>query len=186
MGLVWLVLGGAIGLIHAQPAPPEAYTALFHPEPGCAAPCFLGIRINDTPAEEAYSRLKNHPWTSNVSMNTQMGYMRWNWSASSPRYLNSFRENQIMLYRDTFNVSAITLRIDAPAGDLWTFLTRTSDPNGIPLDRYIRLDSPNCLTDPLHFWSSPTQRVYYSTQGTHYPTLYRPTRAYIGAFRCDR
>jgi hypothetical protein len=185
VGVLWLVFGGVILFIRAQPAPVEPYTALFYPEPGCVAPCFLGIRLNSTPAEEAVSRLENHPWASNVQFNTQQGYIRWNWSQNSPRYLNSFRENQITIQRDTFNVSTITLRIDAPAGDLWTFLTRHTDPNGQPLDRYIRVDMPPCLLDPMYFWTSPAQRVYYTTRGAHFDTLYQPRRAYRGALRCD-
>jgi hypothetical protein len=183
-GLWLLAFVGMVAAALAQPSNPEPYTALFLTEPGCAAPCFLGIRLNHTPAEEAYSRLENHPWTSNVNMNTQRGVIRWNWAASSPRYLNSFRENEIRLQHETFNVSAITLRIDAPAGELWSFLIVTADADGYMLDRHIRVDTPPCLTDPLHFWSSPSQRVYYTTRGTHYPTLYQPKRAYTGVFRC--
>jgi len=176
-----VILTALILLLRAPAATDEPFGGMFVPPRGCAAPCFIGIRLNETVAEDAVAHLEAHPWVGEVELDTTRGYIRWNWGPASPRYLNHFRENQIVLQRETMRVATITLRVDAPTGAVWRYLVTHTDPAGLPLDRHIRVDAQNCIDDPLTFWTLPAQRVYYSTRPSSYATLYR----HPNTFNCD-
>jgi hypothetical protein len=184
-GGLLLIFIGVLTLIRAQPAPPEPLATMFVPPEGCDMPCFLGIRIGETNAEEAIAILQTHLWIDQVLMDPQQGYIRWNWSADAPRYLNSFRENQIVLRRETWQVATITLRLDVPTGLLWRSLSATTTVEGDPVLAYVRVDGANCMVDPMNFWGSPVQRVYYTARGVEQTSIYRTRRAYEGPFACD-
>jgi hypothetical protein len=182
MSLFFFVL---MMLIRAQPEHYDTLDALLVPPAGCTMPCFLGIRIGETDAAEAIDILQTHPWIDSVEHmgagDRQVSSIRFHWSPDAPRYVGSFRENILEVGYRTEEISAITLHLFVPTGDVWRFLnTRTV--GGTRLASHIRVDGANCQNNPLSYYSAAPERLYYRAGGQPHP--YVPMRERPRAFRC--
>lgn len=189
MSMIWW---GIIAIIEQQHEYYPDLAALMMPPDGCEMPCFLGIRLGETRADDAVAILEAHSWVSDVQYSgvgdRQTGSIRWRWSFDAPIYFNSFRDNVLSLDYQTEVVTGITLRLDHPTADVWRMAQMTVAGDGMPLSTYLRVDTPNCIYDPLQFWSHPSQRVFYTSSPVRrkHNTIYHSRRDIPIGLICER
>ncbi|HVU12248.1 MAG TPA: hypothetical protein VHD90_13275 [Phototrophicaceae bacterium] len=79
----------ALSLIVLQPNDNAALRSFFNPPPGCAAPCFLGIRLGVTTQEEAAQILHRQPWVDTITL-TSSDMLTWTWNGQQPAFVSSY------------------------------------------------------------------------------------------------
>ncbi|HVU12247.1 MAG TPA: hypothetical protein VHD90_13270 [Phototrophicaceae bacterium] len=80
-----LIFALALAGVHALPYDNASLIAFFAP-PGCAAPCFMGIRPGVTTHDQALALLKSQAWVGSVSDSPVS--LRWNWNGQQPAFVS--------------------------------------------------------------------------------------------------
>lgn len=73
-----------LGVMHALPYDDGGMSAAFN-DPGCDAPCFMGIQPGMTTFADALALLEAHPWVGSVEVDDNAA--EWTWSGSQPDFL---------------------------------------------------------------------------------------------------
>ncbi len=112
-----------IGVVRAQPLDESAVRAVFDAPPDCPAPCWQGIRVGMTSADEAYSLLFAHDWITDLYRDDQR--IVWRWSGAQPTLIDASSYGLISVERGT----VIQLRVQTHArfGDVWITYAAPND-----------------------------------------------------------
>jgi hypothetical protein len=78
-------------VIHAQPRDDSALRSFFTPPEGCAAPCFAGIRIGETPHADVIRLLHAQPWIGMVFDSPT--YITWTWNGQQPSFVFAYKSD---------------------------------------------------------------------------------------------
>lgn len=110
------------GVIVFAPISDDPVLALLD-APGCALPCFLGIRPGETEWPEAIAKLYAHPWVGQV---TNLGNaVLWEWSTNAPVLLHAVRPSLMESFDN--RVSYIEITTSIPLGDVWLHQNRQAE-----------------------------------------------------------
>ncbi|MEO1441522.1 MAG: hypothetical protein AAFV33_14080 [Chloroflexota bacterium] len=164
-----------------------ALEVLLMPPADCAMPCFLGIKIGRTHADEAIAILEAHPFVGDVQAHgtgeRRMNMVRWYWAPDAPRSIAGFRDNVLEL-SESGVVNSISLYVFTPTGEVWRYINTHETSQGGLLSDYIRVDGPNCIYNPLHFYRAAPQRIFYMPTPSDHPIPYKPRRNIPQARQC--
>jgi len=123
-----LMFGAAIGSIRAQPddtAYRQSLRDFLLPPQGCAAPCWQGIRPNETTLTEALALLESRGWSGSVNFQRGMamdtGLLVVQWSGQQPSFINSQRPAIFWIEANVVERMSIALTI--PYGAAWLSLS---------------------------------------------------------------
>ncbi|MBI1258683.1 MAG: hypothetical protein GC204_14540 [Chloroflexi bacterium] len=104
-----------VGAIVAQPRDDAAMRAFFAPPPGCAAPCFIGIRPGVTTYDQALAILRAQPWIDGIK--DESNALSWTWNGTQPGFVSDF-ENNFLLARIDF-ANGVVESIRVPTTTRW-------------------------------------------------------------------
>lgn len=114
----------AIGLVRAQPYENEAARALLLPPSNCPAPCWQGIRPDDTSIEEAFALLRAHPWVAAIDQRLYDIYTaNWRWSAQRPPLIQETNSNTLW-FSSHGRVASVEIMTHIRLGDARLLLGR--------------------------------------------------------------
>jgi hypothetical protein len=199
--LLIVILALTAALIRAQPLLPAAFTGLL-PDAACAAPCFLGIEVGRTSAQQAIEVLARHPWVDHVILSerfgaTRGGFVGWAWSGSQPAWINTDQTGSLWVRDNT--VRFLRFQTTIAFGDLWLLLDRpargafrlerdfvAADPVAIHhaawSDALLAQITARCPLRPADFWRRPAQVQYSIEPGAD--LLDYDLRAWFAAAEC--
>jgi hypothetical protein len=86
--LLSLIFALAVALVH-RPCDVSALRAFLSPPEGCAAPCFMDVRLGITRAEDAITALQAHEWVGDLYQHLDGFYLDWSWSGVQPPFINT-------------------------------------------------------------------------------------------------
>lgn len=92
----------------------------FYAPEGCPSSCFLGIRIGETPIDEARTILIDHPWIDDVRTSAAGDTLIWLWNGAQPAFVTRYDDDQFvgrMLFKDGI-ASSMVLVTGTRLGDL--------------------------------------------------------------------
>lgn len=108
-------------LIQAQPYDGRELRAFFTPPEDCPAPCFMGIRPGNTPADEVYRTIRDHAWVSRLFDNTSIaddggipgvtGTIFWEWSGAQPEWIDPTVRGQVRVRRGVAQYLLVQTRL---------------------------------------------------------------------------
>lgn len=88
--------------------------ALLTPPDGCAAPCFMGVRLGNTVSTQTVPILRRHPWVDQIYMHLDGYYWDWSWSGDQPAFIDASRRGFLgarAVFDDTYNTLYIATSI---------------------------------------------------------------------------
>jgi hypothetical protein len=110
-----LVFTATLGAMRAKPYDDGGLWAQLAP-PGCAQPCFLGIRPGVTTRVEALALLRDHPWVAEITTPDD-AIIAWKWNGAQPPFLRVEAEDSRLLLRDGV-VHSMSVLTAAQMGDI--------------------------------------------------------------------
>lgn len=123
----------AIGLVRAQPYENEEARALLFPPANCPAPCWQGIRPDDTSIQEAFALLRAHPWVAEIDERFYDIYTaNWQWSAQRPPLIQETNSNGLW-FSSHGRVTSVEILTHIRLGDVRLLLGRPAWTSRFPL-----------------------------------------------------
>ncbi len=102
-------------LIHAQPYDDGGLRDFLTPPDGCLAPCFIGIQLGETSADDAVAVLDEQPWVlwgdESLKSYRTPRQLSWEWSEAAPVWLQQDAPALATLFDDQVGLIAFQTRI---------------------------------------------------------------------------
>lgn len=160
------MITGVCMVIAGRPANDQSIRTFLAAPDGCAAPCFMGVRLGVTLGADAQTIMAAHPWVEAGSIyvaedtTRHFMWMSWRWSAASPSFLTGTGYMTYSPQEGDGRIRDIQIRTTLPFGAVWLALGMP-DAGSVGLEHVARYSDRWLFAETRlgcgHFWERPTE-----------------------------